>query len=108
MPALKLNRQLGFSALLLAALAVVYHVPLTAGRLLHYDDPILIEPLATMSSFGQWIDRYRENQIWDVQPVRDLSLWIDSKLTEASGFDTFHLTNLLIWFACCLLIKALL
>jgi hypothetical protein len=87
---------------------LVYHVPLLAGRLVHYDDPILIEPLATMTTPAQWIDRFRDHQIWDIQPVRDLSLWLDARATALIGHETYHLTNLVIWTTCCFLLYRLL
>jgi hypothetical protein len=76
-------------AALWAALAGLYW-PLHAAAPLERDDRALLRPLQALGSLA---DYWGNPQIADLQPLRDLSLWIDLQL----GWP--HVTNLLLWFA---------
>lgn len=58
------------------------------------DDEVLLRPIEQMNS----ILEYPPSFLLDIQPVRDLSYWIDTNLSKAIGFETYHLTNTLLYF----------
>lgn len=67
------------------------------GATLNYDDPIILEPLYKISSLGEYLNALLKNKIWDIQPVRDISYFIDFKLYEIIPWWSYHLSNFVYW-----------
>lgn len=67
------------------------------GKPIGYDDPILIEPMLKVNNLKDYLSLINQNIIWDVQPIRDLSYFIDIQLMKLIPFWNFHITNLIIW-----------
>lgn len=65
--------------------------------ILNFDDENLVSPIRSISHLSDYFLAIRNHQIWDVQPIRDLSYWLDWRLKDILLFHSFHLTNLAIW-----------
>lgn len=93
------NRQL--KALVLGGLAVLclvlYWQPIAKAPLLDFDDKALASPMAQVVSFHDYLGLWNDNVIVDVQPVRDLSYWLEYRIEAVSGFRNHQLVNLLLW-----------
>jgi hypothetical protein len=61
------------------------------------DDPLLIKPLHNISSISEYINAVYNNTILDLQPIRDLTLYINVLLLENLNLSTFHLFNLILF-----------
>lgn len=68
------------------------------------DDTQLIAPLEDLTSVSDYVRGVRSGRIYDVQPVRDFSLWLDIQAKRRVPFASFHLTNSLIWLVTVILV----
>jgi hypothetical protein len=92
---------LSYALIISFLLTVAIHLPMMIhDPLIDRDDHLLIEPLANVHSFREYLEKLSTGKILDVQPLRDLSFWLDIHLIQRLGFGTFHLTNVLVWMAC--------
>jgi len=89
----------GLLCILVAGLTLAIHAPLTLKTiLLARDDRWLTAPLKDVHDFRSWWELIRTGNLPDFQPLRDLSYWIDWRISEVIGSGPyFHFTNLLIW-----------
>lgn len=80
-------------------LTLLIHWPLTFQTiLLDRDDRWLTAPLKDTRNFTDWWTAIRSGELPDLQPVRDLTYWIDWRLHDLLGSGPyFHLTNLMLW-----------
>lgn len=63
------------------------------------DDEYILAPIFKANSF---LEIYK-GEFVDIQPVRDLTYWLDYKMQPYFNFSTYKMTNLLWWFSCCIL-----
>lgn len=63
------------------------------------DDRTMIATLQAACKMGYWT-AVIEGKTLDLQPLRDLSLWIDGVLGNTLGFRLYHITQTVVWFAC--------
>lgn len=63
------------------------------------DDNIILDPILRSTSF---LDIYKTTFV-DVQPIRDLSYWIDKSLQPFFTLSIFKLSNLIYWHTACFL-----
>lgn len=94
-------RRWSFAAWGLALVALLFNEGrlVLSGPVLDRDDATLLGPLRHLHGVGEYLSLLLHHQVLDVQPVRDLSLWLDLKLSAALGHATFHATNLLLLIA---------
>lgn len=83
-----------FIILLLISLPLLYWHPT-----LIIDDLQLLAPLRDMHGLHDYVRAWQENLIIDIQPVRDLSYWIELQLETYIGRNS-QLVNLALWWAC--------
>lgn len=87
---------------LVAAIVVTYFFSalpfLTNFTTILYDDPVLLDPLKKITSLSSYIASYMNYEIWDVQPVRDLTYLLDLYLMKYLNFWNHHILNFTIWF----------
>lgn len=96
------------SALVLLAVLALYGPLIPQARLLERDDQRLVEPLRHLDGPGAYVDAVRGGRILDVQPVRDLSYWLELRFEAATGLTPFHATNVLLWLVLVALVHRLL
>jgi hypothetical protein len=65
--------------------------------LLGRDDNVLITPLMNVVSLEDYFQKVSANIIWDVQPLRDLTFWVNIKARYVFNYSSFHLTNYIIF-----------
>jgi hypothetical protein len=94
--------------LLVLLLLFIFQSLLTTDPITKYDDNLLLNGLAGLNSFSDYLDRFFSGEILDIQPIRDLSYLIDMKMKSITSFYTFHLTNLLVWILIVFLFKNIL
>lgn len=87
--------------MLVAGVTIAINSPLTLKTIiLARDDRWLTAPLKDVHDIPAWWDLIRTGNLPDFQPVRDLSYWIDWRISSFLGSGPyFHLTNLLLWWA---------
>lgn len=83
---------------LLLLIGVIYGQILWASPLLEYDDATLIGSLQNIHSLESWWAHYADRRAFDLQPLRDLSYLFDRWLEGLLGFQTYHLTNVFLYF----------
>lgn len=76
---------------------LIYCPQIFLGELLKYDDISLVSPFYKLKSLSEYVEAIKTGQVLDVQPLRDLSFWIEVNIDQALGVKTFRLTNFLIW-----------
>lgn len=74
---------------------------------LSYDDSILLTSLSSISSISHYFSSIYTGLVLDIQPVRDISFFIDLKLKAIIPFYSFHFTNVLIWILICINVRKL-
>ncbi len=72
------------------------------------DDLTLLSPFNNLRDFDEYIRLVLNNTILDVQPVRDLSFWMNLQFQKLAGFPFFHVFNFLIFFTSIILFRNLL
>jgi hypothetical protein len=88
------------------ALAAIYG-PIVAGApILSRDDHSLLDPLHQLHSPGEYVAAVRAGRVLDLQPLRDLSFWLDFELSRLVSHDTLHFTNVALWVLIVLVLRA--
>jgi hypothetical protein len=90
--------KISFWFFLITSLFFTYWNVIRLDNLLMYDDSALVNPLTQIKNIKDYVEAFNTNLIYDIQPVRDLSLIIDIYLKSKLSFWGFHLTNLILWF----------
>lgn len=94
---------------LIAAFWIFCHYPLLKhDPLLYRDDQALIQGVAESPDLITYGKNVLDGKLLDIQPVRDLSFYINLKLLRTFGYGGFHLLNLFIGLALLLALRALL
>ena len=52
-------------------------------------DAFLVTDLKNISSLKDYIEAWKSYKIADIQPIRDITYFVDLKLSSLFGFDTF-------------------
>lgn len=86
-----------FWATIIGALAVLYYRLIRLDPVLDWDDSRMLDPLQLVQSPQDYWRVLQQGKVLDLQPIRDLSLWIDLKCKAIFPWASYHLTNLLIW-----------
>lgn len=76
--------------------------------LLRRDDVSLISAVASVSSLKDYFIRLFNGSMWDIQPVRDLTFYLNLKLYNWFGYGFYHLTNIFICFLIIFLVRQIL
>lgn len=79
-----------------------------SGRPIEYDDGILLDPLLKVHSLKDYFEARKSLQIWDVQPVRDLSYLVDFQLQKFVPAWNVQRSNFFIWICIYLILIKLL
>lgn len=61
------------------------------------DSQVLIPNLREFTSVSSYIANFVMLRTLDIQPIRDLSLYLDLWILDTTGFNSFVLQNILIW-----------
>ncbi|WP_413293262.1 hypothetical protein ACLSU7_17920 [Bdellovibrio sp. HCB185ZH] len=80
----------------LSFLLLVFSPVVFDSHQLRYDDPQVVAPMEQVHSLRDYLSLKEKNEIYDVQPVRDFSYFLNSH----------HSGNLVIWFSVALLFFA--
>jgi hypothetical protein len=87
---------------MLAIMAFVYGQVVSTDAILSFDDDLLLDPLLKLDSLTGYFQALFANRVLDLQPVRDLSYLFDIQLMKRLPFWSYHMGNLLVWLAVCL------
>lgn len=85
-------RYLGLLALLLGT----YH-KILLRKIDNPDSFVIVPVLQRIKSIGQYFDALWNYRTIDLQPMRDLTLYVDLYLNSLTGFETFVLQNIFWW-----------
>lgn len=97
-----------FFIFLFSLLVAVYSKPIFFHPTLNFDDTSLIGPLKEVHSLEKYKELIDQNVILDVQPVRDLSFWVELEVERLTGFRNSQALNLLLWFGALLFLNSIL
>lgn len=84
---------------------ILYRSTISTDLILSYDDNVLLGSLAKIKSLPHYIESIINGNILDIQPIRDLSYFLDFKIKNFIPGYSFHLTNVVIWIAICHLVR---
>jgi hypothetical protein len=100
----------GLHALVFILAFYIQYPLIVSDPILSYDDQLLVTPI--FSGLYPWNLSYYQaifhGQVWDVQPIRDLSYSFDYFLNYFLNLKTFHLQNLILWIGICYLLNRIL
>jgi hypothetical protein len=99
-----LEKNLFWYASIFWGLLFIYWPLIATDPFIFRDDHLLVDPLFQLSSFTEFWRHIFSLKGIDFQPVRDLSFMIDVFCKKIFNFSTFHLSNVIIWFGCVVLI----
>lgn len=100
--------QVFFYFLLILLLFSSYYPLLSTDPITDYDDQLLLGGVENLQSLTNYIERIFAGKVLDIQPMRDLSYFIDFKIKDLIPFHSFHLTNLVLWIGICYFFKNIL
>lgn len=89
-------------------LTAAYLPVLVAKRTAGPDADMILNSFLHLPDLAAYLKGLLNLTLLDVQPLRDLTLYIDWKIFQATGLNSFVLQNFLWWFIDCLLFKRLL
>lgn len=79
-----------------------YWQVISKDLVLSYDDNVLLTSLSKIENLRHYYTSILNGFILDIQPIRDLSFYLDFKIKTFVPEYSFHFTNTLIWiFICC-------
>lgn len=78
--------------LLLMSLDIIIKDPI-----INYDDHLLLTPIESITTIQEYMQKIQQNEILDIQPIRDLSYWIDFQIEHFTHIKMHHFTNVIIW-----------
>lgn len=84
---------------IIVILTILYKDYLLTDPVLLRDDPLMIAPISKVSSLSEYVRAVRENSIPDVQPLRDLTFWMNVRIQALTGVKTYHLFNFFLFIA---------
>ncbi len=90
-----------FILILCVLLFLFYFHLIIQDPILTYDDIQIIAPIKLLNSLPTYFNFFSKGLIFDIQPVRDFSFFLDNLIGNAIGRSLFHFTNLLIWLLIC-------
>lgn len=94
--------------LLAIVLAFSYSSLIRIDTILNYDDKLLLGPVQNIHSLSNYFEYVKKGIVADLQPMRDLSYWIDFKIKDYIPFYSFHFSNVFYWFLACILFHQIL
>ncbi len=97
-----------FKLLIMLAVVCVYFPYVQYDTMLNRDDNLLVPPMAKVDSLTGYVKAVADNSILDIQPLRDLSFFINLKIQEWTRFSGFHLFNLIFFLVAIFLVGRLL
>jgi hypothetical protein len=96
------------TALLAVALLLAYFPVLFVSQTVSPDAKFILGIFENTDSLASYIHKLFTLQTFDVQPIRDLSLFIDWEIFYQIGLNTFIWQNCLWWLLSCLVIQKIL
>lgn len=105
----RVNKIRGAKTLLLAiGILLAYFPVLFVTQTVSPDAKFILGIFENTDSVTTYLTRLFTLQTFDVQPIRDLSLWIDWKIFYQTGLNTFIWQNCLWWLLSCLVVQKIL
>ncbi|HNI98235.1 MAG TPA: hypothetical protein PL169_19355 [Leptospiraceae bacterium] len=81
---------------------ILYWEPAYRAPILNFDDRQLLIPMANVRSIYDYISLWQGNMIMDLQPVRDLSYFLEYRLAAVQGIGIHpQAFNVLLWISAC-------
>ncbi len=89
-----------FTIILFLCSLLAYIIPSISEPIM-LDRQLIISPLENINSLNAYIDKFKDGKIYDFQPIRDFSHYIDIKLNQLLEINIIPLIhNLLLLFFC--------
>lgn len=96
-----ITERLLFGLLTLILICFIYYPILTAAKVIDHDYFLVIAPLDQVDSLSSYWAGFKSHLIFDIQPVRDLSIILALKISNILHFGkTILFYNFFLWFAC--------
>jgi hypothetical protein len=75
----------------------IYWGPIHNPRMTSFDDGYLITPVRHLKSLEKYFQLRRQSVVLDLQPVRDLSYYLEGRFEDVFHVQNSQLVNLLLW-----------
>ncbi len=96
-----INERSLFGLFALILICFIYYPILTASKVIDHDYFLVIAPLAQIDSLSSYWAGFKSHLIFDIQPVRDLSIWLAIKISNLFHYGKGILYyNFFLWLAC--------
>lgn len=92
-----------YFVLLLVSL-VCYAPLILRDKIVSPDSLHILTSLNQFHSLTEYLSGLLDFMTLDFQPIRDLSLWVDMIIFDFTGFNTFILTNVILWATSCFIL----
>ncbi len=102
------QKRIFFYIILITVIFLSYFELIKIDTQLEYDDKLLIGSLKSIHDFPSYFQAIKNGLILDIQPIRDLSYWIDFQLFNMFGWYSYHLTNTFLLVLICYKLELLL
>lgn len=81
--------------LIIPFILIIFHYDLLIkDTILLRDDVLLVSAVDGITSLKDYVSKILEGALYDIQPVRDLTFYINLKFYHAFGYGGFHLFNI--------------
>ncbi|GAB4405703.1 MAG: hypothetical protein OHK0056_03570 [Bacteriovoracaceae bacterium] len=68
--------------------------------LLIFDDQVVVSKIEKIKNFNDYYDQYKIGNIYDIQPIRDFTYFIDFTIKRNLNLSTHHAQNVFWWIIC--------
>jgi hypothetical protein len=90
---------------LLLIISLAYLPVLVAPKTVNHDAQLIIPLLKSVHSFSDYYEMLFSFNTYDVQPIRDLTFFVDIFFFKHFHFNTFIVQNIFFWFLACIAVK---
>lgn len=86
-----------FFIIIFLSLFFIHSEIITKDPLLNYDDNYVVSPMQHVTGVKDYISKIKSGEIYDLQPIRDVSFYLDFKIKKILHISPHHFINLIIW-----------
>jgi hypothetical protein len=103
-----LKSGLRLSFLYIAVALFVYFQIIFSQNLIDVDFNLVLGPLLSVESIKDYFNLFLSRDLYDIQPVRDLSLLLDIQIFKLFGVQVHGITNVFLWAGTCIYLERIL
>ncbi|MBF0359964.1 MAG: hypothetical protein HQK49_03090 [Oligoflexia bacterium] len=86
-----------FFLFLFVSILLIHWKIISEDPLLGYDDDFVVVPMEKVVGIDDYLLKIKNREIFDIQPIRDLSYYVDFQIKKHLNLSVHHFNNLIIW-----------